>query len=66
LFVSNYARATHIIGNEFVWCGDSAVLIVGKTQLIDGTSGNNPIGLYDTQTSKKKKKRVPVNPTISI
>jgi hypothetical protein len=44
LLISNYARNTSIAGNEFVWTGDSAIVVVGSTNLIDGTSGNQPIG----------------------
>lgn len=44
LFLSNYIRNTAIEGNEFKYTGDSAIAVVGSTELIDGTSGNQPRG----------------------
>ena len=63
LFLSNYIRNAVIEGNEFVYTGDSAILAVGSTNLIDGTDGNQPrgtkvignlaheIGIFGKQTS---------------
>ncbi len=44
VFLSNYVRNAVIEGNEFVYTGDSAVLAIGSTNLIDGTDGNQPRG----------------------
>ena len=63
LFLSNYVRNAIIEGNEFVYTGDSAILSIGSTELIDGTDGNQPrgtkiignlmheIGVFGKQTS---------------
>lgn len=63
LFLSNYIRRAVIEGNEFVYTGDSAIAAVGSTDLINGTSGNQPrgtkiignlmheIGIWGKQTS---------------
>ena len=63
LFLSNYVRNAIIEANEFKYVGDSAIAAVGSTELIDGTSGNQPrgtkivnnlmheIGIYGKQTS---------------
>jgi hypothetical protein len=63
LFLSNYVRNATIEGNEFKYTGDSAIAVVGSTELIDGTNGNQPrgtkivnnlmheIGIYGKQTS---------------
>ena len=45
LVISQYARDTVIEGNEFVWSGDSGMLVTGQTYMIDGTSGNQPRGV---------------------
>ena len=45
LVVSQYARDTVIEANEFVWSGDSGILVIGQTDMIDGTSGNQPCGV---------------------
>ena len=44
LFLSNYVRNAVIVGNEFVYVGDSAIAAVGSAYLIDGTIGNQPRG----------------------
>ncbi len=42
--LSNYVRNAVIEGNEFVYTGDSAILAIGSSNLIDGTNGNQPRG----------------------
>ena len=44
LMLSNYIRNSVIESNEFVWVGDSAIVLIGSTNLMDGTSGNQPRG----------------------
>lgn len=44
LFLSNYVRNTTVVDNEFKYTGDSAIAVVGRSELIDGTSGNQPRG----------------------
>ena len=44
LFLSNYVRNAVIEANEFRYSGDSSIAVVGSTDLIDGTSGNQPRG----------------------
>ena len=44
VFLSNYVRNAVVEGNEFVFVGDSAIAAVGTSDLIDGTSGNQPRG----------------------
>jgi hypothetical protein len=44
LFLSNYVRNAIIERNEFRYPGDSAIASLGSTELIDGTSGNQPRG----------------------
>lgn len=44
VLLSNYLRGTVIEGNEFVFPGDSAILSLGTTQLIDATLGTQPRG----------------------
>ena len=44
LMLSNYVRNSVIESNEFVWVGDSAIVLIGSTNLMDGTSGNQPRG----------------------
>ena len=44
LFLSNYIRGAVIEGNEFVYTGDNAIVSAGSTDLINGTSGNQPRG----------------------
>ena len=63
LFLSNFVRNAVIERNEFRYMGDSAIAALGSTELIDGTSGNQPrgtkiinnlmheIGIYGKQTS---------------
>ena len=63
LFLSNYMRYTVIEYNEFKLTGDSAIALIGSTNLIDGTDGNQPrstairynlmheIGVFGKQTS---------------
>ena len=63
LFLSNYVRRAVIEGNEFVYTGDSAIAVVGGSDLINGTLGNQPrgtkvignlmheIGIWGKQTS---------------
>lgn len=63
LFLSNYIRNAIVDSNEFVYCGDSAIAVVGSTKLIDGTDGNQPrgtkiignliheVGIFGKQTS---------------
>lgn len=63
LFLSNYIRRAVIERNEFVYTGDSAIAAVGSSDLINGTSGNQPrgtkvinnlmheIGIWGKQTS---------------
>ncbi len=43
-FLSKYVRNAVIENNEFAFTGDSAILAVGSTKLIDGTDGNQPRG----------------------
>ena len=43
LLVSRYARHTRIRGNQFRWIGDTAVLLVGSTQMLGATDGNHPV-----------------------
>ena len=42
--LSGYVRNAVIRENEFVWSGDSAIVSVGETNLIDGTLGIQPRG----------------------
>ena len=63
LFLSNFVRNAVIERNEFQYTGDSAIAALGSTELIDGTSGNQPrgtkiinnlmheIGIYGKQSS---------------
>ena len=44
VFLSDYVRNSSIVSNEFKYTGDSAVVAVGSSELIDGTSGNQPRG----------------------
>ena len=44
LMLSNYIRNSVVEDNEFVWVGDSAIVLLGSTNLIDGTSGDQPRG----------------------
>ena len=44
LMLSNYIRDSVVEDNEFVWVGDSAIVLLGSTNLIDGTSGDQPRG----------------------
>ena len=44
LMLSNYIRSSVVEANEFVWVGDSAIVLLGSTNLIDGTSGDQPRG----------------------
>ena len=44
LLLNNYVRGAVIEGNEFVWVGDNAIVVVGSAQLMDGTDGNQPRG----------------------
>ena len=44
LMLSNYVRNSVVESNEFVWVGDSAIVLLGSTNLIDGTSGDQPRG----------------------
>ena len=44
LFLSNYVRNAVIEANEFRYAGDSSIAVVGSTELIDGTNGNQPRG----------------------
>ena len=44
LMLSNYIRNSVVEANEFVWVGDSAIVLLGSTNLIDGTSGDQPRG----------------------
>ena len=44
LFLSNYVRNAIVEANEFRYAGDSSIAAVGSTELIDGTSGNQPRG----------------------
>ena len=44
LMLSNYIRDSVVEDNEFVWIGDSAIVLLGSTNLIDGTSGDQPRG----------------------
>ena len=60
---SNYVRESNVSGCEFYACGDSAVALVGSTDLINGTRGSYPayntiernhmhdIGVFGKQTS---------------
>ena len=60
---SNYVRSSTVSGCEFYACGDSAVALVGSTDLINGTRGSYPayntiernhmheIGVFGKQTS---------------
>lgn len=63
LTLSNYVRNTLVLKNEFVWSGDSAIILLGSANLIDATDGNQPrrnkivqnlvheIGMFGKQTS---------------
>ena len=44
VFLSGYVRNAVIQNNEFVWSGDSAIVSVGNTNLIDGTMDTQPRG----------------------
>ena len=44
LVLSKYIRNAVIEANEFRYSGDSSIIVVGSTDLIDGTSGNQPRG----------------------
>ena len=44
LFLSNYVRNAVIEANEFRYSGDSSIAVIGSTDLIDGTNGNQPRG----------------------
>ena len=44
LSLSNYVRNAIIEANEFKYVGDTAVSLLGSTELIDGTNGNQPRG----------------------
>lgn len=44
LVLSNYIRNAIIEANEFRYSGDSSIIVVGSSQLIDGTDGNQPRG----------------------
>ena len=44
LFLSNYVRGAVIDGNEFKFCGESGVVLMGSADLMDGTNGNQPRG----------------------
>ena len=44
LFLSNYIRNAVIEANEFRYVGESAMAVVGSTDLIDGLSGSQPRG----------------------
>ena len=44
LMLTNYIRNSVVEDNEFVWVGDSAIVLLGSTNLIDGTSGDQPRG----------------------
>ena len=44
LVLSNYIRNAIIEENEFRYSGDSSIVLVGSTELIDGTNGNQPRG----------------------
>ena len=44
LMLSNYIRNSVVEDNKFVWVGDSAIVLLGSTNLIDGTSGDQPRG----------------------
>lgn len=44
LMLSKYIRSSVVEANEFVWVGDSAIVLLGSTELIDGTSGDQPRG----------------------
>lgn len=45
LFLSKYIRNAVISNNEFLWIGDNAIAVIGSSQLIDGTDGNQPRGV---------------------
>lgn len=63
MFLSNYVRNSSVTGCEFYACGDSAVVAVGSTELMNGTTGTYPaynliernhihdIGVFGKQTS---------------
>jgi hypothetical protein len=44
LVLSNYIRNAVIEANEFRYSGDSSIIGVGSSQLVDGTDGNQPRG----------------------
>ena len=60
---SNFVRSSAVMGCEFYACGDSAVVLVGSTDLFNGTRGSYPaynliernhmheIGIFGKQTS---------------
>ena len=45
LFLSNYIRNAIVERNEFIYTGDSAIAALGSTEMIDGTSGDQPRGV---------------------
>lgn len=63
LLVGGYARNTVVSDNEFVYVGDSAIVLLGDVALVDGTLGQQPegtliarnliheIGIYVKQTA---------------
>ena len=44
LVLNNYIRNAIIEDNEFRYSGDSSIIVVGSTEMIDGTNGNQPRG----------------------
>jgi hypothetical protein len=42
VFLSGYNRAASIVGNEFVWLGQSAIALWGRADEWDGTGGQQP------------------------
>lgn len=44
VFLSKYVRNAVVENNEFVLTGDSAIVAIGSSKLIDGTTGDQPRG----------------------
>eukprot|EP00937_MAST-01D_sp_MAST-1D-sp2_P007160 g7160.t1 len=44
LLLSEHVRRAAVRGNDFVWVGDSAVVLLGRARLCDATAGTQPRG----------------------
>lgn len=45
LYLSNYMRNVLVEGNEFAYCGENAIASIGSSNLIDGTTRDQPRGM---------------------